>query len=77
MSSGVHTALLAGRLCKTVNLFGFSHDPNGKWIAQPDHYYKNIEPIAIEDWVGSPWQFEAWMLRMLHLGNSMNMCTSS
>jgi hypothetical protein len=27
MSSGVHAALLAARLCKTVNLFGFSHDP--------------------------------------------------
>lgn len=27
MSSGVHAALMATRLCKTVNLFGFSHDP--------------------------------------------------
>jgi hypothetical protein len=77
MSSGVHAVLLATKLCKTVNLFGFSHDPAGKWITRPAHYYYSKVPIARTVWSNNQWQFEAWLVRLLHLADAMTLCTSA
>ncbi|KAK3283057.1 hypothetical protein CYMTET_9226 [Cymbomonas tetramitiformis] len=75
MSSGMHSVLLATRLCNTVNVFGFSHDPEGKWLQDPKFYYKSRAGLKKELWNNNVWRYEGMLLRALHLSDHVALCT--
>mmetsp|Transcript_37894 Transcript_37894/g.119619 ORF Transcript_37894/g.119619 Transcript_37894/m.119619 type:complete len:111 (+) Transcript_37894:946-1278(+) len=71
ITSGAKTALLAQKLCRTVDAFGFSysqqllrtrpgHMDDGQWGMSSAH----------------AWDFEVMLIRLLHMAGRIDICTA-
>ena len=90
LSTGVHTTLLAHRLCENVNLFGFSINPYEILTdyrtyfdqrlpvkqGKPKKKDKNQRNVARQDANKKlSWHFETQLFRLLHLSKEVAVCS--
>ena len=69
LSSGVHAALLATRVCKQISMFGFTMDAAD--FNRTAHY----RPIDERHSRAHNWSFDVVLLRLLHILGAVSLCS--
>jgi|AntAceMinimDraft_5_1070358.scaffolds.fasta_scaffold08425_2 hypothetical protein len=68
VNSGVHATFMAMQMCERVNLFGFSYSMD---MLNKRNDARSPRISRFHDWA-----FDTILLRLLHLGGFVNLCTS-